>query len=429
MKVLVVGSGGREHTLVWKIDQSPRVDKIYCAPGNAGISGLAECIDIKPDDINGLADFAASHQIDLTIVGPELPLVKGIVDLFESRGLRIFGPTSQAALLEGSKVFSKEVMLKYGVPTAKAEIFSSSKEAKDYIRAKGAPLVVKADGLAGGKGVMVCHTLDEALKAVEAIMEKKIFGASGNRILIEDCLFGEEASFIVFTDGENVVPMVSSQDHKRIYDGDKGPNTGGMGAYSPASVVTKDLSEKIMQEIIIPVVNGLAAEGKRYKGVLYAGLIITDEGPKVIEFNVRCGDPESQAVIPRLKDDLIDIISDIIDGRLSTKSLNWDERPCACIVCASEGYPGPYQKGKLVSGLEVFGNAEDIVLFHAGTKLSGRKVVTDGGRVLGVTALGEDIKETIDKAYQAVEKINFEGMYYRKDIGYRAIKQGAVKAK
>jgi len=427
MKVLVIGSGGREHTLVWKISQSPKVDKIYCAPGNAGIAELAECIDITTDDINGLAGFALSDQIDLTVVGPELPLVEGIVDLFESRDLRIFGPSRQAALLEGSKVFSKEIMLKYGVPTAGAEIFSSFKKAKDYVQAKGAPLVVKADGLAGGKGAMVCHTLDEALKAIEAIMQKKIFGESGKRILVEDCLFGEEASFIVFTDGENIVPMASSQDHKRIYDGDKGPNTGGMGAYSPAPMITPDLSEKIMQEIIRPVIDGLASEGKRYKGVLYAGLIITDEGPKVIEFNVRCGDPESQAVIPRLKNDLIDIINDIIDGRLSARSLDWDERPCVCIVCASDGYPGSYQKGKLISGLQEFNNAKDIILFHAGTKLSGQEIITDGGRVLGVTALGKDIKETIDKAYQAIEKIDFEGMYYRKDIGYQAINKGAVK--
>jgi len=427
MKVLVIGSGGREHTLVWKISQSPKVDKIYCAPGNAGIAELAECIDITTDDINGLAGFALSDQIDLTVVGPELPLVEGIVDLFESRDLRIFGPSRQAALLEGSKVFSKEIMLKYGVPTAGAEIFSSFKKAKDYVQAKGAPLVVKADGLAGGKGAMVCHTLDEALKAIEAIMQKKIFGESGKRILVEDCLFGEETSFIVFTDGENIVPMASSQDHKRIYDGDKGPNTGGMGAYSPAPMITPDLSEKIMQEIIRPVIDGLASEGKRYKGVLYAGLIITDEGPKVIEFNVRCGDPESQAVIPRLKNDLIDIINDIIDGRLSARSLDWDERPCVCIVCASDGYPGSYQKGKLISGLQEFNNAKDIILFHAGTKLSGQEIITDGGRVLGVTALGKDIKETIDKAYQAIEKIDFEGMYYRKDIGYQAINKGAVK--
>ncbi len=427
MKVLVIGSGGREHTLVWKISQSPKVDKIYCAPGNAGIAELAECIDITPDDINGLAGFALSDQIDLTVVGPELPLVEGIVDLFESRDLRIFGPSRQAALLEGSKVFSKEIMLKYGVPTAGAEIFSSFEKAKDYIQAKGAPLVVKADGLAGGKGAVVCHTLDEALKAVEAIMQKKIFGESGKRILVEDCLFGEEASFIVFTDGENIVPMASSQDHKRIYDGDKGPNTGGMGAYSPAPMITRDLSEKIMQEIIRPVVNGLASEGRPYKGVLYAGLIITDEGPKVIEFNVRCGDPESQAVIPRLKNDLIDIINDIIDGRLSARSLDWDERPCVCIVCASDGYPGSYQKGKLISGLQEFSNAKDIILFHAGTKLSGQEIMTDGGRVLGVTALGKDIKETIDKAYQAIEKIDFEGIYYRKDIGYRALEKGAIK--
>ncbi len=431
MKVLVVGSGGREHTLVWKIAQSPKVDKIYCAPGNAGIAECAECIDIKAEDINGLCDFAADERIDLTVVGPETPLVKGIVDLFEQRDLRIFGPRKEAALLEESKVFSKEMMVKYGAPTGKARIFTDSREAKSYLREVGAPIVVKADGLAAGKGSMVCGTVDETIKAVEAIMEEKIFGESGNRILVEECLFGEEASFIVFTDGENIVPMVSSQDHKRIFDGDKGRNTGGMGAYSPAPVVTKNLEQRIMDEIIRPIISGMAKEGRPYKGVLYAGIMVTDEGPKVIEFNVRYGDPENQAIMPRLKEDLVDIMEAIIDGRLPQRDLDWDERACVCVVLASGGYPQKYEKGKEIFGIEDAKEMEDVVVFHAGTKreiqdprLQTSKIVTNGGRVLGVTALGKDIKSAIDRAYGAVENIRFDGMHYRKDIGYRAIKGG-----
>ena len=431
MKVLVVGSGGREHTLVWKIAQSPKVKMIYCAPGNAGIAENAECIDIKVEDIEGLCDFAADERIDLTVVGPETPLVNGIVDLFESRGLRIFGPRKEAALLEGSKVFSKEMMIKYGTPTGGSRIFTDSREAKSYLREVGAPIVVKADGLAAGKGSIVCGTVDEATKAVEAIMEEKIFGESGSRILVEECLFGEEASFIVFTDGENIVPMVSSQDHKRIFDGDKGPNTGGMGAYSPAPVVTKNLEQRIMDEIIRPIISGMTKEGRPYKGVLYAGIMVTDEGPKVIEFNVRYGDPENQTIMPRLKEDLVDIMEAIIDGRLPQRDLDWDERACVCVVLASGGYPQKYEKGKEIFGLEDAKKMEDVVVFHAGTKreiqdprLQTSKTVTNGGRVLGVTALGKDIKSAIDRAYGAVENIRFDGMHYRKDIGYRAIKGG-----
>lgn len=431
MKVLVIGSGGREHTLVWKIAKSPKVDKIYCAPGNAGIAELAECVDIKVEDIEGLCDFAERERIDLTVAGPEAPLVKGIVDLFEKRGLRIFGPRKDAALLEGSKVFSKEMMVKYGAPTGRARIFTDSREAKSYLGEIGAPIVVKADGLAAGKGSIVCGTVDEAEKAISAIMEEKIFGPSGDRVLVEECLVGEEASFIVFTDGKNIVPMVSSQDHKRIFDGDKGQNTGGMGAYSPAPVVTRNLEQRIMDEIIRPVISGMAKEGRPYKGVLYAGIMVTDEGPKVMEFNVRYGDPENQAIMPRLKEDLVDIMEAIIDGNLPQRDLEWDERACVCVVLASRGYPGKYEKGKEISGLEEAKKMDDVVIFHAGTKLQKTEertgqgkptLITNGGRVLGVTALGKDIRSAIDRSYEAIEKIHFNGMHYRKDIGYRALK-------
>ncbi len=433
MKVLVIGSGGREHTLVWKIAQSPKIDRIYCAPGNAGIAENAECIDIKVEDTEGLCDFAAEERIDLTVVGPEAPLVNGIVDLFESRGLRIFGPRKEAAILEGSKVFSKEMMVKYGAPTSKARIFTDSGEAKSYLHEVGAPIVVKADGLSAGKGSIVCGTIDEAEKAVRAIMEEKIFGESGDRILVEECLFGEEASFIVFTDGKNIVPMVSSQDHKRVFDGDKGLNTGGMGAYSPAPVVTKNLEQRIMDEIIRPIISGMAKEGRPYKGVLYAGIMVTNEGPKVIEFNVRYGDPENQVIMPRLKEDLVDIMEAIIDGKLTRTELDWDERACVCVVLASGGYPGKYEKGKEISGLEEAKKMEDVVVFHAGTKLQKMEertkeekptFITNGGRVFGVTAMGKDIKSAIDRVYEVVENIRFDGLHYRKDIGCRAIKGG-----
>ncbi|MEA3328923.1 MAG: phosphoribosylamine--glycine ligase [Candidatus Omnitrophota bacterium] len=427
MNVLVVGSGGREHALVWKISRSPKVDKIYCAPGNAGIAEIAECVNIQPGDIQKLADFAFANRIALTVVGPEIPLVEGIVDFFQSKGLKIFGPVQKAALLEASKVFSKEMMIKYNVPTAKAEIFTDNNAAKNFLRVTDPPLVIKADGLAAGKGVMVAATTKEAEKAIGIIMEEKQFGESGNRIIIEECLKGEEVSFIVFTDGENIVPMVTSQDHKRVYDGGKGSNTGGMGAYSPAPVINENLSGKIIDEIIRPIISGLAAEGIRYKGVLYAGLMITDQGPKVLEFNVRYGDPETQVIMPCLKEDLVDLMNDVIDNKLSPRQLSWEDRSCVCVTCASGGYPGKYEKGKLISGLEELRDLKDIMVFHAGTKKQEEKVVTNGGRVLGVTALGKDIAQAAKRVYQAVEKIDFEGMHYRKDIGLRAIEKSAIK--
>jgi phosphoribosylamine--glycine ligase len=424
MKILVVGSGGREHALVWKIAQSPKVKRLYAAPGNAGIGELAECVDIKAEDIEGLTRFAKDNKIDLTVVGPEAPLVAGIVDIFQKEGLKVFGPTQKAAQLEASKVFAKELMAKYNVPTADFKIFDNASEAKKYIEKIGAPCVVKADGLAQGKGVIVAKTVDEVKQAVKSIMEDKIFGEAGNRVIIEDCLEGEEASIIVITDSKEVIPLASSQDHKRVFDGDTGPNTGGMGAYSPAPVVTPELFREILDKIIYRIIDGLVREGINYKGALYVGIMITKEGPKVLEFNVRFGDPENQAIMPRLKSDLVEVMLATIEGRLSRiRTLNWESRACICVVCASGGYPGNYEKGKEIFGLDEVAKMEDIVVFHAGTKKEDSKIVTSGGRVLGVTALGEDIKEAIDRAYQAIEKLHFKNIHFRKDIGYKALRR------
>ena len=427
MKVLVVGSGGREHAIVWKIAQSPKVKKIYCAPGNGGIARQAELIDIKTDDMEGLANFAGLEKIDLTVVGPETPLVGGIVDLFEKRGLRIFGPGKESALLEGSKVFAKELMKRFGVPTAAFEVFESSDKARGYIEKMDSPCVVKADGLCAGKGVVVAKTKKEALDAIGEMMDDKVFGEAGRRVIIEECLEGEEASIIVISDGKNFVNLASSQDHKRVYDGDRGPNTGGMGAYSPAPVVTDELYKKIEDGILRPVFQGLGREGKPYKGALYVGVMATPSGPKVLEFNVRLGDPETQAILPRLKSDLVDIMERSIDGTLTGARLEWDRRPCVSVVAASGGYPGHYDKGKEITGLAELDGMKDVVVFHAGTKKGMRKInggdfyITVGGRVLAVSALGGDIKSAIDNCYSAAEKIRFDGMHYRKDIGFRAI--------
>jgi len=423
MRILMIGGGGREHTLVWKMSQSPLVDQIYCIPGNAGIAALAEC---EKMDVGGMlepiADFARDNRIDLTVVGPEDPLANGIVDLFAASGLRAFGPVQLAAQIEASKVFSKELMWRHGVPTAKAEIFDDHNEATAYIREVGVPIVVKADGLAKGKGVIVCRDeLQEALDAVNTIMVEKAFGNAGNRILVEECLEGEEASFIVFTDGKNILPMPSSQDHKPIYNGDRGPNTGGMGAYSPAPVVTPEVHDLIMETIMLPTVKGMAAEGYPYKGVLYAGLMITDGQPKVIEFNARFGDPESQAVIPRLKSDIVPVMEACIDGTLDGEQMEWSNEAAACVVMTSGGYPVKYEKGKVITGLDVAGAMENVMVFHAGTARQGDQIVTNGGRVLGVTALGQDIAEAVVTAYDAVGRISFEGAYFRNDIAYRVL--------
>ncbi len=428
MNVLVIGSGGREHALCWKIAQSKRADKIYCAPGNGGIGAIAACVDIKPDDIEGLLRFARSHDIGLTVVGPEAPLVRGVADVFQKEGLKVFGPSGRASMLEGSKIFAKEMMKRWGVPTAEFEIFGDHKKAEEYIAGKDMPLVVKADGLAAGKGVYVCRTKEEALVAVRDAMVEKRFGPSGDRVVIEECLEGEEASIIVISDGKNVVPMAASQDHKRVFDGDKGPNTGGMGAYSPAPVVTPGLERRIIRDIIMPVIKGMADDGVPYKGVLYAGVMVTEGGPKVLEFNVRFGDPETQAVLPRLKSDLVDLMKGSIDGALKGVKASWEERSCVCVVMAAGGYPGEYEKGKEIEGLEAAGKTRDVVVFHAGTRKSTvdcrqstAKYITAGGRVLGVTGLGDTIEEAIKNTYRAVSKIKFQDMHFRSDIAKRAL--------
>ncbi len=421
MKVLVVGSGGREHALVWKIAQSPKVSKIYCAPGNAGISDQATIVPIKANDLNGLLEFALKEKIDLTVVGPEDPLTKGIVDLFESKSLSIFGSSKKAAEIEGSKAFAKEMMRKYHIPTGSYEIFGDPKEAKKYIRKLGAPVVVKADGLAAGKGVIVCNTVEEASQSVDRIMVERIFGEAGNRVVVEEYLVGEEASYIAFTDGKVILPMASSQDHKPIFDGDKGPNTGGMGAYSPAPVVTDQVHERILERILRPIVQGMGEEGRPYKGVLYAGLMIHDGHPRVLEFNARFGDPETQPVLMRMKGDIIPILEACMKGNLSGCEIEWDSRASVCVVMASRGYPGDYERGKPIAGLKEVSKMEGIFVFHAGTALKDGQVVTNGGRVLGVTGLGKDIPRAIERTYEAVKKISWEGVHYRTDIGQKAL--------
>jgi phosphoribosylamine--glycine ligase len=422
MRVLVIGSGGREHALVWKIAQSKLVTKLFCAPGNGGISQIAECVDIKADDTVGLLEFVRREKIDFTVVGPEVPLAQGIVDEFKNHKLSIFGPVKLAARLEASKVFAKEIMAKYKVPTAKFDIFESAHEAKKYIGKMGAPCVIKAEGLAQGKGVVVAKTVDEAKQAVSSMMEEKIFGDAGRRIIVEECLQGQEASILVITDSKEVIALASAQDHKRIFDKDRGPNTGGMGAYSPAPIVTRELFKEILDKIIYRTIDGLVKEGINYAGVLYAGVMLTKDGPKNLEFNVRFGDPETQAILPRLKSDLLEIMLAASEGKLSrVRALDWDERACVCVVCSSKGYPGDYEKEKEISGLDEAGKLNDVVVFHAGTKKQNNKILTSGGRVLGVTGLGATTKEAIDKTYQAVEKIHFDGMHYRRDIGHKAI--------
>lgn len=423
MKILVVGSGGREHALVWKIAQSPLAEKIYCAPGNAGIEEIAACIDIGAEDIDALLNFAVEKKVDLTIIGPEAPLALGIVDKFKRRGLRIFGPSLRASQLESSKVFAKKIMKKYGIPTADFEVFDDYREALDYVRDANRPLVIKADGLCAGKGVFVASTLAEQEQAINLILKDKIFKDAGRSVIIEECLKGEEASIIVISDGDHVITMASSQDHKRIFDDDKGANTGGMGAYSPAPVVTEDMLTQIQREVIIPTIKGMKTEGIPYCGVLYAGIMIDEEGPKVLEFNVRFGDPETQVILPRLKSDLLEIIIKTEDRRLSKCVLNWDARVCVCVVLASGGYPGKYEKGKEILGLDRFKGIEDVVIFHAGTKRENKKILTSGGRVVGVTALGRDIQEAINNSYNAIGNIKFDNMFYRRDIGKKALKK------
>jgi len=427
MKILVIGGGGREHGLVWKIAQSPAVKKIYCAPGNAGIARQAECLSISAEDVKSLAAWAQKEKIDLTVVGPEAPLTMGIVDAFEARGLRIFGASQKAAEIEGSKFFAKDLMKKYGIPSGDFQAFEDYGAAVGYVKKAGTPIVVKADGLASGKGVILCHTLEEALAALHLIMVKKAFGVAGRRVVVEEFLQGEEASFLAFTDGETVLPLPTSQDHKAIFDHDLGPNTGGMGAYSPAPVVSDQVHRQVMEQIMIPTVRAMAQEGRKYRGVLYAGLMIKDEKAKVLEFNARFGDPETQPLLMRMKGDLVPVLKATIDGSLSSLTVELDERPAVCVVMASKGYPGPYEKGKVISGLEEAAKIGDSFVFHAGTAFKEGKIVTNGGRVLGVTAIARGIEEAIGLAYEAVEKISWDGVYYRKDIGQKTLKRGDRK--
>ena len=421
MKVLVIGSGGREHVLTWKIAQSPKVKKIYCAPGNGGMAQIAECVDIAADNIPELLKFAKDKKIDLTVVGPEAPLVAGIVDAFDEEGLKIFGPDRLAAQLEGSKVFAKEFMHRHGIPTASFMSFDSVGDAYQFLNSTSYPLVVKADGLAAGKGVFVCFTQEEAQKALREIQES--MSDAGKKILIEECLQGEETSILAVSDGERFVILDSSQDHKRIFDDDLGPNTGGMGAYSPAPVVNDLLMTKIEAQIIEPTIRGMLREGNPFKGILYAGLMITDEGPMVLEYNVRFGDPETQAVIPRLKNDIMDVLLAACEGRLETVDLIWDARACVCVVMSSGGYPGKYEKGKVITGLDKARGISDVMVFHAGTEKKGAEIITSGGRVLGVSALGKGIEDAITKAYEVVDKISFERCFFRRDIGAKALKR------
>lgn len=422
MKILVIGSGGREHALVWKINQSPKVSHIYCAPGNAGISQLAQCININTDNIDELVGFAKKMKVDLTIVGPELPLSRGIVNEFGKWGLQIFGPSKEAAEIESSKIFSKYLMKKYNIPTADYKAFQDIREAYDYIKQQTFPLAIKADGLAAGKGVFIVNDLNQAEGALNSLMIRKNFGNAGEKVIVEEFLEGEEVSILAFSDGKTVVPMVSSQDHKNIFDNDQGPNTGGMGAYSPVPFYTDRVREKVWQEILNPTINGLRTEGREYKGVLYAGLILTKEGPKVLEFNARFGDPETQVILPRLETDLIEILTAVIEGNLYQIDIKWKKNAAVCVVVASGGYPGEYQKGKIINGLEELEEMRDGLAFHAGTKFQDGRMITSGGRVLGITAWGNTISNAKEKAYEGVEKIYFENMYYRRDIATKAIK-------
>ena len=423
MKILVIGGGGREHALAWKLARSPRVARVYVAPGNAGtaLEPKVENLAIGATELERLADFAAGEAVAFTLVGPEAPLVAGVVDLFEARGLPVFGPTRAAAQLEGSKHFAKEFMVRHGIPTAAYAAFTEVEPALAHVRARGAPIVVKADGLAAGKGVIVATTLAEAEAAVRDMLAANTFGSAGHRVVIEDCLVGEEASFIVMVDGEDVLPMASSQDHKRVGNGDTGPNTGGMGAYSPAPVVTAAVHERVMAEIIRPTVRGMAAEGHRYRGFLYAGLMIGADGtPRVIEYNCRFGDPETQPILLRLRSDLVDLVEAALNGRLGQVSADWDPRPALGVVMAAGGYPGDYRSGDAIDGLPKTPDAA-LKVFHAGTRLRDGAVVTSGGRVLCVTALGDTIAAAADRAYAGAREIHWSGAFYRRDIGHRAI--------
>ncbi|MCR5756847.1 MAG: phosphoribosylamine--glycine ligase [Selenomonas sp.] len=423
MNILVIGGGGREHTLAWKLSQSPKADKIYALPGNPGMAGVAMCVEgIALTDNTAIVDFAQKHDIGLVVVGPEVPLTNGLVDAVNEAGIKAFGPTQAAAQIEGSKAFSKSLMKKYGIPTAKYEVFTDADAARAYIHQEGAPIVIKADGLAAGKGVIVAMTEKEALQAITDIMEDQEFGAAGSRVVIEEFMTGEEASLLCFTDGKIIRPMISSQDHKRAYDGDKGPNTGGMGTYAPAPVMTEKMVQETYDKILVPTIEAMAQEGKPYKGCLYAGLMITVEGPKVVEFNARFGDPETQVVLPLLNSDLVDIMLSCADGTLDEQQIDWSEGAAVCVVMAAGGYPKAYRKGDAITGLTEAEAAGSLV-FHAGTAHKNGQIVTDGGRVLGVVAKAQDVRAAVAKAYAGVEKISFKDAFYRKDIAHRALER------
>jgi phosphoribosylamine--glycine ligase len=427
MKILVIGSGGREHAMVWKLRQSPSVTELFCAPGNAGIAQQATLVPIKATDLDRLLTFAQENVIDLTVVGPEIPLVEGIVDLFEHHGLKIFGPRKAAAMLEGSKVFSKQFMQKHGIPTARFQSFSEPERPKadQFLRQLSFPVVVKADGLAAGKGVVICQDRVEAERALDEMLVVRSFGSAGGRVVIEEYLYGEEASVFVLTDGLEFLTLATAQDHKRIFDDDRGKNTGGMGAYAPAPVVDEALMQRIVREIIQPTLVGMQMDGALYRGCLYCGLVVTDQGPKVLEYNCRFGDPEAQVVIPLIEGDVARLLMSIAQGKLDTNATTIRKGSAVCVVVASRGYPDNYETGKKISGLNSFDAEGDLVVFHAGTKKEGAEVVTSGGRVLGVTATrpDSDIEKTIQKAYQGVDKISFEGAHFRRDIGQKALKR------
>ncbi|ACL76522.1 phosphoribosylamine--glycine ligase [Ruminiclostridium cellulolyticum] len=417
MKVLVVGGGGREHTIVWKLSQSPKISKLYCAPGNGGISGLAECVPIKAMDMDEIVKFSKENKVDMVVVAPDDPLAAGLVDKLTEAGVRAFGPVKAAAIIEGSKAFSKDLMKKYNIPTAGYMVFDNCTEALQYLDTCSAPIVVKADGLALGKGVIIAKTIQEAREAVKGMMNDKIFGEAGSRVVIEEFIQGPEVSILAFTDGKTIVPMVSSQDHKRVFDNDQGPNTGGMGTFSPSPLYDKKLNDYCMKEIFTPTVEAMNKEGRKFKGVLYFGLMITKDGPKVLEYNARFGDPETQVVLPRLKTDLLVIFEAIIDERLCDIHIKWDDNSAVCVIAASGGYPRKYSTGLEISGID---NAEangETIVFHSGTSCKDGKYYTAGGRVLGVTAVESTMDKAIEKAYAGIEKIQFEGMHYRKDIG------------
>lgn len=418
MKVLVVGGGGREHAIVWKLSQSPKIKQLYCAPGNPGIAEIAECVSIAVSEIEKLADFAKKEQIDLTFVGPEEPLSLGIVNFFKEQGLTVYGPSKEAALIEGSKAFAKELMIKYQIPTAKYAVFTNYEEALAYVRSEGAPIVIKADGLAAGKGVVVAKSLEEAEDALKSMMQDVTLGSAGVRVVIEEFLEGEEMTLLAFVNGSTVKPMVPSQDHKPVYDGDRGPNTGGMGTYAPLPHIDSSIVDRVIRDIVQPTAEAMEEEGVPYEGILYTGLMLTKEGPKVIEYNARFGDPETQVVLPLLETDLVDIVTASLTGELENIEVKWKDKAAVCVIMSSAGYPGPYEKSEVIYGLDHVVNPS--IIFHAGTAAKDGEIITSGGRVLGVTAVGETLKEARELAYKSVEKVSFNGAHYRTDIGSKA---------